>query len=125
MDSLGLDALAVRKVGHPPQPGYGIGAVTPRGGLNMRSPDGLTEEEVAAAVAGPRRRSSIGGSTAAGVALEELEAHAREVALAWTPWLAGKSFHDALLDAETVGPRAAMSLWTRDELKRFPFLRVD
>jgi tRNA(Ser,Leu) C12 N-acetylase TAN1 len=32
---------------------------------------------------------------------------------------------DYVLDIETVGERAGMSLWSRDDLKRFPFLRVD
>jgi putative phosphoribosyl transferase len=45
-----LDALAVRKVRHPFQPEYGIGAVTPEGGIYLRGPDGLTDEEVSAAV---------------------------------------------------------------------------
>jgi putative phosphoribosyl transferase len=42
-----LDALAVRKVGHPWQPEYGIGAVAPGGVEYIRSHDGLTEAEVA------------------------------------------------------------------------------
>ena len=45
-----LDALAVRKVGHPWQPEYGIGAVAPGGIAYIRSNDGLTDDEVAAAV---------------------------------------------------------------------------
>jgi putative phosphoribosyl transferase len=45
-----LDLVAVRKVGHPLQPEYGIGAVTPGDGIYVRGPDGLAEEEVAAAV---------------------------------------------------------------------------
>ena len=45
-----LDALAVRKVGHPWQPEYGIGAVAPGGIEYVRSHDGLTDEEVADAV---------------------------------------------------------------------------
>ena len=45
-----LDALAVRKVGHPWQPEYAIGAVAPGNGVYVRASDGLTEEEVAAAV---------------------------------------------------------------------------
>ena len=45
--SLPLDALAVRKVGHPSQPEYGIGGVTPsQGGVYVRSSDGLTKEQV-------------------------------------------------------------------------------
>jgi putative phosphoribosyl transferase len=43
--SLPLDALAVRKVGHPWQPEYGIGAVTPGAdGIYIRAHDGLDEE---------------------------------------------------------------------------------
>lgn len=45
-----LDLVAVRKVGHPVEPEYGIGAVTPGDGVYVRGPDGLTEEEVARAV---------------------------------------------------------------------------
>jgi putative phosphoribosyl transferase len=41
-----LDALAVRKVGHPWQPEYGIGAVAPGGVRFIRAHDGLTEAEV-------------------------------------------------------------------------------
>ena len=50
MLELPLDALAVRKVGHPWQPEYAIGAVAPGNGVYVRASDGLTEEEVAAAV---------------------------------------------------------------------------
>jgi tRNA(Ser,Leu) C12 N-acetylase TAN1 len=32
---------------------------------------------------------------------------------------------DYVIDIETVGERAGMSLWSRDDLKRFPLLRVD
>ena len=42
-----LDALAVRKVGHPWQPEYAIGAVTPGGGVYIRSYDGLEPDEAA------------------------------------------------------------------------------
>lgn len=46
-----LDVLAVRKVGHPLQPEYAIGAVAPGGdGVYVRASDGLTEAEIVAAV---------------------------------------------------------------------------
>lgn len=45
-----LDALAVRKVGHPLQPEYGIGAVAPGGIEYLHAPDWLTEAELAEAV---------------------------------------------------------------------------
>jgi tRNA(Ser,Leu) C12 N-acetylase TAN1 len=32
---------------------------------------------------------------------------------------------DLVIDIETVGSRAALSLWTREDLRRYPFLRVD
>ncbi len=32
---------------------------------------------------------------------------------------------DAVVSIETVGNRAGMSLWTREELRRYPFLHVD
>jgi len=42
--SLPLDALAVRKIGYPFQPEYGIGAVTPgTGGVYVRSAEGLDD----------------------------------------------------------------------------------
>lgn len=47
---LSLDAVAVRKIGHPWQPEYAIGAVAPGDGVYVRGYDGLTEDEVAGAV---------------------------------------------------------------------------
>jgi putative phosphoribosyl transferase len=44
-----LDALAVRKIGHPLQPEYAIGAVTPDGGIHLRPGTELDPSEVAAA----------------------------------------------------------------------------
>lgn len=45
--SLPLDALAVRKVGHPWQPEYAIGAVAPGpDGVFVRSPSGLGDDEL-------------------------------------------------------------------------------
>jgi tRNA(Ser,Leu) C12 N-acetylase TAN1 len=32
---------------------------------------------------------------------------------------------DAIIQIETVGNRAGLSLWTREDLARYPFLRVD
>jgi putative phosphoribosyl transferase len=46
-----LDALAVRKVGHPLQPEYAVGAVAPGGIEYVRSHDGLTDAELTDAVA--------------------------------------------------------------------------
>jgi len=44
---LPLDALAVRKIGYPGQPEYGIGAVTPgAGGVYLRSDEGLGDGEL-------------------------------------------------------------------------------
>lgn len=49
---LPLDVVAVRKVGHPVEPEYAIGAVAPGSdGVYLRASDGLTESEIAAAVA--------------------------------------------------------------------------
>lgn len=47
---LPLDVVAVRKVGHPWQAEYAIGAVTPGGGVYVRGPDGLSDEQVHATV---------------------------------------------------------------------------
>ncbi|MGZ4334757.1 MAG: phosphoribosyltransferase [Gaiellaceae bacterium] len=46
-----LDVVAVRKVRYPGQPEYALGAVTPGDGVYVRGPDGLTDEQVAQAVA--------------------------------------------------------------------------
>jgi putative phosphoribosyl transferase len=51
---LPLDALAVRKVRHPLQPEYGIGAVTPGGGVFLRSDIDVTADAADAAVASAR-----------------------------------------------------------------------
>ncbi len=49
--SLPLEVLAVRKIGYPRQPEYGIGAVTPgRGGTYVRTPEDLNEHELGMAV---------------------------------------------------------------------------
>jgi putative phosphoribosyl transferase len=59
-DALGLplDAVAVRKVGHPWQPEYAIGAVAPGDGVYVRAHDGLTDEEVAAAVEATKEKAA-------------------------------------------------------------------
>lgn len=54
-----LDALAVRKVGHPLQPEYGIGAVAPGGVVFIGAHDGLTEAEVAEAVRAAAEKAAI------------------------------------------------------------------
>jgi putative phosphoribosyl transferase len=45
-----LDALAVRKIGHPLEPEYGIGAVAPGGISYVRAADGLSSSELDEAV---------------------------------------------------------------------------
>ena len=54
---LPLGVVAVRKIGHPFQPEYGIGAVTPGGGVYIRGPNGLTEHELQAAVEAAEARA--------------------------------------------------------------------
>ncbi len=46
---LPLDVVAVRKVGHPRQREYALGAVAPGGGFYLRDRDGLTADALAAA----------------------------------------------------------------------------
>jgi len=46
-----LDVVAVRKLGHPWHREYGLGAVTPGGGVYVRASDGLTRAQLAALVA--------------------------------------------------------------------------
>lgn len=56
--SLPLDALAVRKIGHPWQPEYGIGAVTPgRDGVYVRARDGLGEVDLRRAIEQARAKA--------------------------------------------------------------------
>lgn len=45
-----LDVVAVRKIGHPRQHEYAIGAVTPGDGVYLRAPDGLSDEQLATVV---------------------------------------------------------------------------
>jgi putative phosphoribosyl transferase len=52
-----IDVLAVRKVGHPWQPEYALGAATPGGGVYVRSMEGLTSEELDRVVADAGRRA--------------------------------------------------------------------
>ena len=47
---LPLELVAVRKVRHPWQPEYALGAVTPGGGAYVRARDGLTDRQLAIAV---------------------------------------------------------------------------
>ncbi len=54
-----LDVVAVRKIGHPWQPEYGIGAVTPGDGVYVRAPDGLTDEQVATAVEATKAKAAL------------------------------------------------------------------
>ena len=54
-----LDALAVRKVGHPWQPEYGIGAVAPGGVSYLRSSDGLSDAEVAQALSSAAGQADV------------------------------------------------------------------
>ncbi|HVA31102.1 MAG TPA: phosphoribosyltransferase family protein [Gaiellaceae bacterium] len=46
-----LDVVAVRKVRHPWQPEYALGAVTPGDGVYVRGPNGLSRERLAQVVA--------------------------------------------------------------------------
>ncbi len=66
-----LDAVAVRKVSHPWQREYGIGAVTPGDGVYLRGPNGLTDAQLAAVVE----------ETRAKVALLDRKLHAEHPAL--------------------------------------------
>jgi len=54
-----LDVVAVRKIGHPRQPEYGIGAVTPGGGIYVRASNGLTEDELAAIVGETEAKAAV------------------------------------------------------------------
>jgi putative phosphoribosyl transferase len=49
--ALDSERPAVRKIGHPWQPEYALGAVTPGDGVYVRASNGLTEQQVARAVA--------------------------------------------------------------------------
>jgi tRNA(Ser,Leu) C12 N-acetylase TAN1 len=55
--------------------------------------------------------------------LDEALLHALEQA--GTPGHIDFTDPDLIIDVETVGQRAGLSLWTRDDLLRYPFLKVD
>ena len=61
-----LDVLAVRKVGHPLQPEYGLGGVAPGGIAYVRAHDGLSDAELDRAV-----RAAGARATALDVTLHE------------------------------------------------------
>jgi tRNA(Ser,Leu) C12 N-acetylase TAN1 len=48
-----------------------------------------------------------------------------ELAKAGTPGHVTFEDPDAILVVETLGNKAGLSLWTREELRRYPFLRLD
>jgi putative phosphoribosyl transferase len=52
-----LDVVAVRKIRHPWQPEYALGAVTPGGGVYVRGSNGLTEEQLAQVVAAVKEQA--------------------------------------------------------------------
>ncbi|HEY8645853.1 MAG TPA: phosphoribosyltransferase family protein [Gaiellaceae bacterium] len=52
-----LDVVAVRKVSHPQQPEYALGAVTPGDGVYVRGSNGLTAEELRQAVAAAKKQA--------------------------------------------------------------------
>ena len=52
-----LDVVAVRKVRHPWQPEYALGAVTLGGGVCVHGSNGLTEDELAQAVAAAKEQA--------------------------------------------------------------------
>jgi putative phosphoribosyl transferase len=52
-----LDAVAVRKVRHPRQPEYAVGAVTPSGAVFLRSRNGLSDDQIALAVTDAQARA--------------------------------------------------------------------
>ena len=54
-----LDVVAVRKVGHPWQPEYAIGAVTPGDGVYLRGRDGLTQAEMERAVLEAKEKAAV------------------------------------------------------------------
>ena len=54
-----LDVVAVRKIGHPRQPEYGLGAVTPGDGVYIRGSDELTDGELAKAVEAARAKAAV------------------------------------------------------------------
>ena len=54
-----LDVVAVRKIGHPWHPEYGIGAVAPGDGVYVRGHDGLTDEQLAAVVEATKSEAAL------------------------------------------------------------------
>ena len=56
---LRLDALAVRKVGHPWHPEFALGAVTPDGTVYLRDSDGLDDDAIAAVISSAQQRALL------------------------------------------------------------------
>ncbi len=54
-----LDVVAVRKIGHPWQPEYGLGAVTPGDGVYLRGSDGLSDGELEEVVETARAKAAL------------------------------------------------------------------
>jgi predicted phosphoribosyltransferase len=55
---LPLDVVAVRKVGHPWQPEYALGAVAPGDGVYVRDPGGLGEDDLAVQIERAKARAA-------------------------------------------------------------------
>jgi putative phosphoribosyl transferase len=54
-----LDVVAVRKIGHPFEREYGIGAVTPGDGVYVRASDGLSADRLAVAVEETKAQAAL------------------------------------------------------------------
>jgi predicted phosphoribosyltransferase len=54
-----LDVVAVRKIGHPRQPEYGLGAVTPGDGIYVRAHDDLSDDQLAVIVEETRAQAAL------------------------------------------------------------------
>ncbi|HXY86391.1 MAG TPA: phosphoribosyltransferase family protein [Gaiellaceae bacterium] len=54
-----LDVVAVRKVGHPRQPEYALGAVTPGDGVFLRARDRLTDEQLARVIEETKEKAAV------------------------------------------------------------------
>lgn len=120
---LPLETVAVRKVRHPLQPEYALGAVAPGGQAYVRARDGLTDHEFAAAVAsaraeadaldrtlrGGRRQASLAGRA---VLLVDDGFATGSTMIAATRWAAARGAR-RVVAAAPVGARETVDLLRR------------
>ena len=118
---LPLDALAVRKIGHPFEPEYALGAVAASGRPYVRAFDGLSDRELAEAVERARRRAEeldrvlhpsgeVQGVAWTRILLVDDGIATGATMTAAVEWARGRRAGSAVVAAPVVSRRAAVAL---------------